>query len=135
MKLFSILITAQQSERNRTALIEKRTKSPSLTRSLSPGKAGNTLHTSRKFDKKLNKHELFDFYIQILQNVEKVKFNVNVPGAEENMHSDLSLEYIINFEEVTVEEKEREIFNILTSKYGKQFFCILFIDFIIFNKF
>ena len=116
--------------------MEKRTKSPSLTRSLSPGKAGNSLQTSRKFDKKLNKHELFDFYIKILQNVEKVKFNVNVPGAEENMHSDLSLEYIINFEEVTVEEKEREIFNILTSKYGKQFFCIvLFIYLIILNKF
>ena len=103
--------------------MEKRAKSPSLTRSLSPGKAGNSIQTSRKFDKKLNKHELFDFYIKILQNVEKVKFNVNFPGAEENMHSDLSLEYIINFEEVTVEEKEREIFNILTSKYGKQFFC------------
>ena len=87
--------------------------------------------TARKF---ANKHELYDFYIKILHSVEQIKFNVNVKNEDFGVeNTDLALEYIINFEEIDCEEKEKEIHDVLVSKFGKPFFCKEIFSFVNFS--
>ena len=48
-------------------------------------------------------------------------------NGDESDNNDLALEYIINFEEIAIEDNEKDIHNTLATKFGKQFFCNIII--------
>lgn len=59
----------------------------------------------------------------MLQACEKVRFNVNVNSENIEETHDYSLDYIVNFEELAVETKEKEVYEVISAKFGKAFFC------------
>lgn len=76
-------------------------------------------------NKNTRKKELFSFYIDLLTKLEKLRFNLG--EGEEKYDAEQKLrEYMIDFEDFHVEEKEKVILEQMSKRFGRSYYSITY---------
>lgn len=74
-------------------------------------------------NKNTRRKELFSFYIDLLMKVEKLRFNLG-EGEEKFDEEQRLREYMIDFEDFHVEEREKVILEEMSKRFGRSYYSI-----------